>query len=313
MTDQKNDAPLLLIRVDATRATGLGHAVRCLAVAEAWRERGGRVTVYGDVEGPQGLVRRWFEAVGVEVVRPPLPSDDFAAFARDAGPEAVVLDGYDLPIPPTRFGLPATQVTNLCAEDLAGPNAPLRRAVVWARTSPPSTPLDRDRARPPRIVMATGGADHGDLSTRLCWALRNVAARHGAEVVAVAGPWSRLRVEPPERLPLCVRVVTCPDAQTWVDLLTSDAPTVCVTAGGTTLWELAYLGVPAVALGVAGNQAPNLRRVEEVGCAVVTAPVRAPLAVDALLSFSALYDRMAQAGPAYMGTGNGAARLVERL
>src|SRR5690348_5454729 len=88
----------LIIRADATFAVGHGHVMRCLALAQAWQDKGGNCSFVISEPIPE-LARRLcaegFELVPIGAV--PGTSDDAAevaelAHARDAG--WVVVDGY---------------------------------------------------------------------------------------------------------------------------------------------------------------------------------------------------------------------------
>lgn len=95
-------ADTLVLRADAGDRTGTGHAMRCLALAEAWRGTG-REAVLAAARLPPGLRDR-YEASGVPVhdldVDPGSPDDAKATAdlartaASDGGPVAV--DGYHL-------------------------------------------------------------------------------------------------------------------------------------------------------------------------------------------------------------------------
>lgn len=59
-------SPVLVLRSDATSQLGLGHVMRCLALAQAWRSRGGRPVMIAHC--PFDDVRRQIRQQGIQLV-----------------------------------------------------------------------------------------------------------------------------------------------------------------------------------------------------------------------------------------------------
>ena len=74
----------LFIRADASTAVGFGHIMRCLALAQAWQERGGHVTFLSHCLNEalrQRIMKEGFEFVFVERSHPD-PADLKQAIER---------------------------------------------------------------------------------------------------------------------------------------------------------------------------------------------------------------------------------------
>jgi UDP-2,4-diacetamido-2,4,6-trideoxy-beta-L-altropyranose hydrolase len=281
------------LRADADERIGMGHVLRCLALAQAWIEAGGTATLAACALPARLEARLDEEGLGVEWLRtePGSPADSAAtvALARRLGAHRIVCDGY-------RFG-PSYQRAvreagsllfiddtgelrpyaaelvlnqNLHASEalyadraphttlLLGPRyALLRREFLRAR--PVERPL-ATRAR--RFLVTLGGSDPVRATSGVVRALGRL---HGdVEVRVLVGPGNPRRAElDAEAAESRVRCEVVSDAGgmpshfEWADLVVSGA--------GSTCWELAYSGVPFVTVALAENQRPIAKSLEDAG------------------------------------------------
>ncbi len=289
----------VLIRADASPEIGTGHVMRCLALAHAIADRGGRPEFASSaISDP---LRRRIEDAGFAVVevpaRHPDPRDlatllalarqrdaawvvtDGYAFdtgyqeaIRRAGRRLMVIDDYNhLP----RYDCDVLLNQNLGAESLAYKVNPEAVRLFGPRYAllRPEFPAYRDRprdlpAQARKILVLFGGADPANVTGRTLEALRGL----DLEVRAVVGPlnphWDRLCEQVARihaecsatRIELLRDVRDMPALMAWADL--------AITAAGSTCWELACLGVPMVVTAVAENQEGIARELERAAVAV---------------------------------------------
>ncbi len=291
-------APPIVVRADAGATIGAGHAMRCLAIAEAWRRLGGAVTL-ASAQLPAAIGDR-FTAAGATLaplgaVEPGSAADARATLAvleRETA-SVLVIDGYAfgsgfleqvgggerftvlvddsiLPAAPVDLLLNpnAGARSELYAESrarvLAGASFALLRGEL-ARAVPPVRDF---LARPLSLLLTFGGADPLRLTARAARAvLATPALASAVSLTAVIGPAAP---DAPELDALAaaapagsVRVLR--DVRAMAELLASTD--LAVAAAGGTSWELARMGVPMLLTTVADNQVPVSEALVAAGAA----------------------------------------------
>ncbi|MEU0567741.1 hypothetical protein ABZ297_20455 [Nonomuraea sp. NPDC005983] len=250
------------IRCDAGVKSGVGHLIRCVALAEELLGRGVEVLFLGDVAG-SAWARTQLLARGLPLVPAPGSPEGLAWLVGELRLDAVVLDSYELS-PGTGAAVMETGAAVLAIIDgdplgqeadlyldqnLGAERRPFPRSA--RRLAGARYVLLRDSVRErrrsvragravPRVLCFFGGTDSAGVAPAWSEALRATGLPFQATVVspasfAVDGPFTV--IPPTDRLP---------ELMAEADLV--------VTAAGSAIWELLYLGVPTALSWVADNQ-----------------------------------------------------------
>ncbi len=340
--------PPLLIRADANSHIGTGHVMRCLALAQAWQAAGGQVIFITACESE--ALRRRLIGEKLEVVALSDPRDwQVVARSLAAQPNAwVALDGYHFDTADqqrfkdaghrllviddlaqlNRYVADLVLNQNLGAQGLTYAHHPATRLlrgtdyVLLRREFLSRREIRReasDRAR--RILVTMGGADPDNATLTIVRALQRLDAE-GIEVVIALGAsypyfddFQAAIGSPPSTLhsplfTLLRNAPNMPDLMAWAD--------VAISAGGTTAWELAFMGVPTLAVVLASNQQRSvdglsaLGVVDNLGWHAELAEAETALKVRRLLNDRSRRKLMSQAGQALVD-GMGARRVIAAM
>jgi UDP-2,4-diacetamido-2,4,6-trideoxy-beta-L-altropyranose hydrolase len=290
--------PTLVIRADASAQIGTGHVMRCLALGQGWRDRGGEVFIIqapGAAELEQRLRSEQLHLVVLEA-RPGTAEDaaETAALARGVGARWVVVDGYHFDADyqraikvagqrllfiddyghAARYDADLVLNQNVYAHEVLYPHranttrllldtryALLRREfLAWREWR-------RDIPRTARKVLVTlGGADPANVTLKVVDALKQIDVS-GMEAIVVVGAsnphYQKLEAAAHDSrmaIRLVRNVTNMPELMAWADL--------AISAGGSSNWELALLGVPTIIVALAENQRMIAERLGALGAAV---------------------------------------------
>lgn len=288
----------LLIRADASIAMGTGHVMRCLALAQAWHDAGGAATFA--VSEITAAMRQRLSAEGCQVVDFSCPAgtrDDAkqtAALAQECHAAWIIVDGYQFKSEYQRaikdagckllflddyghcdhYSADLVLNQNLDAnENLYASREPytclllgtryclLRREFTkcreWKREIVPN-------AR--KVLVAMGGSDPQNVTAGVVKAL-HISSLESIEATILVGgsnphfpELQRMASQSDFPLQLHRDALNVAELMCCADL--------AISAAGSTCWELAFLGVPALLLDLAENQVWLAQQLHQRNCAI---------------------------------------------
>ena len=338
----------LLLRADGNERIGTGHLMRSLALAQAWFGCGG--AAFFALASPSGAMEGRLKSEGMKttVLNAKAGTGDDArktvALARRIGASWIVTDGYAFDADYARRirtgGVPLAMIddnglleryeadivinANLYAEETSYRNRDGnvrlllggRYALIRGEFQQRRTVRRTFSAKAGRILLTLGGSDPLGLTPAAIRAVRRLEAQD-IEVRVIVGPANpnekRCREEmcsAPFRGSLISAAKDMAEQMIWADI--------AVAASGSTCWEMACLGLPAVLIVTAENQVPIAASLHEAGIAVNlgrpsgTMEARIAASVRKLLSDPERRKSMSRLGRKCID-GRGAERVVHVL
>ena len=337
----------LVIRSDASTRMGSGHLMRCLALGQAWKDASGDVVFITACQSEGLLHRLRDEGFDLHLLSSPYPDRhdwDLTENVLAAHPDAwVVLDGYHFDEAYQQM-VKRTGHALLVFDDMALLNhyhadvvlnqnvnsdelhyscdSDTRlllgsRYVILRSESTAWRGWRREVAdRASRLLVTMGGADPDNYTLVVVEALQllQVPGLEAIVVIGAANPHGDVVQAAVVRSRVPIRLIQDADnmieLMAWADL--------AVSAGGTTCWEMLFMGLPSVVLVVAENQEGAMARLESGGFIRSMGWYRDLSASDLARELSRLcYDaysraRMSSAGQALVD-GLGRERVVAEL
>lgn len=340
----------LCIRADADERMGVGHVMRCLALAQAWQDRGGRACLVSALKVGALVDRMELERIEVVPVCEAPGSDADAAFtakvARERGAAWVVLDGYHFTAGYRRRvkegGIKLTVLDDLAGQDLSQADVILnqnayampdlyagrasngvlllasRYALIRREFLSHKLVKRRDLGTCRHILVMLGGSDPDNVTLLVLQALDHFAsARLAVHVIAGAANPHQESLRRSAEILRRIHDVDLSFNPPNVAGIMADAD-LAITAAGSSCWELAFLGVPMLVVITAPNQSLLARHLESNGLARVFGT----LTKEGVHGFSEAFAAMVsgeelRAGyasrAALLVDGGGAGRVVDRL
>lgn len=276
----------LTIRADASPAIGTGHVMRCLALAKAWRDAGGDVTLLAR-ELPEGLAERYRgEGCALQALKSDRPEDvgvgsdltlldgwqfDSDYIAKVRGLKLVIDDKADRPSFPCQFLLnPNLHATESLysgrteATLLAGPGYALLRSDYAS----PKLNSRKVQGSVQRILVLMGGADPDQHSEKALGAALAVSERlPQAPLVTLVVGAANLRRPALQDLvdKASGQAELLYDVKDMADLLSS--ADIAVSSAASTALELARVGTPSVLGALNESEDGPGRALMEIGAA----------------------------------------------
>lgn len=278
----------IVIRADGNRQIAMGHVMRCLSIADELQARGADVIFVTAGNETEELIRsRGFEnhVLHSDFAQMEQELPIFLDFLKEYEPDLILTDSYYVTgaymealrqISKTAYiddlGQPVYPVDILIDYNIYGSELPYEKYYTEKGIPLPERILTGCSYAPLRaefrqgrrsrvqecvtdVLITTGGGDKADTAGRLCRKLleeRKKGSHAGIRYHVICGPFAQNRQE-------LMEIAMEDDAFVIHDFVTNMSEflinyDLAVSAGGSTMYELCSMGLPAVCFTFADNQ-----------------------------------------------------------
>lgn len=338
----------LLVRADASAEMGVGHVMRCIALAQAWRKTGGRAIfalATGATELQGRILSHDMELAEIKA-EPGSPEDALSISALSLHHRAdwLVVDGYHFSsnyirsidrsatrlllvadgdqIPDADCDLGVNTEPGVCENELAshvragemllGPRYALLRQEFLE-----FAPQHRTTAEVARKILVTlGGGDSQNVTLRVLQSLEKITDLN-LEVTVVAGPSNPHTASLEAAAKKSRHAMNVLSNADHMPRLMSEAD-LAIAGGGGTCYELAFMRVPMFLLTTANNQERAVEAYASANAAsaagwfhMLDSKKLAIMLRQCICDFASRRELAENAGK--MVDGQGAARIVQRM
>jgi UDP-2,4-diacetamido-2,4,6-trideoxy-beta-L-altropyranose hydrolase len=291
-------AQTLLIRADAGPDIGTGHVMRCLALAQAWKDAGGSAIFEMAVEMPEIERRLRVDGFVVHHINAQPGSERDAALTADLAISQnacfVVVDGYQFGSE-YQMNLKKAKAHLLFIDDyghaefywadlVLNQNIYAREELYEDRDSntelllgSPFVLLRREfqswrkwiRKNPDnasKILVTLGGSDPDNATAKILSLLQSLKVNDIEIIVVIGGgnAHNEALQAAAKQSQIPIRIVSnasnMPELLAWADM--------AIISGGTTSYETAFMGLPSLIVIIASNQIRVAEKLAEIGAAV---------------------------------------------
>ncbi len=287
----------IIIRTDASKIIGTGHLMRCLALAQAMKTNQYKPVFLTNISS--SFLEDRLITEGIEFIYIPENIDKFTdiqetiKIAQKLDSKWLIIDGYQFDTEyQKQFKTAGLKVLffddyghcnyyyadlilnqNISADAslythrenytkllLGTQYAVLRKEFWpwhnWERKIP-------DQVQ--KLLVTFGGSDPDNVTFRTIQAIKMLNNPQVSVLVIVGGSnihYEQLKTAcQTSHLPITMfsNVQNMPELMAWADL--------AIAAGGTTTWELAFMGLPSIVITIADNQKASTQKINEMGLA----------------------------------------------
>jgi UDP-2,4-diacetamido-2,4,6-trideoxy-beta-L-altropyranose hydrolase len=327
----------LLIRADASARMGTGHVMRCLSLAQGWRQAG-QEAFFLMKETTPALEQR-LQSEGFDIARLDATAGDAAEtarFAREHNAGWVIADGYHFDAGfqqaiktaglrlllvddyghASHYSADYVLNQNLQAKaDFYAQREPHTRLLLGTRYALLRRQFNEWRgwkrefpAAARRVLVTLGGSDPDNVTGRVIGELTQIAGLEVRVLIGGSNPHRyHLQTEirnSKSEINFIVDAPNMPALMAWADA--------AIAAGGTTSWELAFMGLPSLVLVLADNQRAVADALAAAAVARKTTPATVATDLAALLADTDGRAHMSRRGREAVD-GDGVSRVTASL